>query len=210
MKYAFWLTLIVITTTSGCASNYPCGEPSAGKCLSVTDNYKKSYTDYTNPDDADKPGFFGSSSSGSSSSKYPIQMNFSKYAQIPADGAPLLSQPKMMRVWLTPYTDTDNIYHDQAYEYVLVDKGRWNYANNKLLSIPAIRNVSADQVESFGHGGYGSYGLANQPPKQQADNKLPAGLTGFPAINSLQNQQGPEITTMTTGGGINRTTTITP
>ena len=45
----------------GCSSTYPCGEPSAGKCLSVSDNYKNSYTDYTNPDDVDNPGLFGSS-----------------------------------------------------------------------------------------------------------------------------------------------------
>ena len=191
--------LTLLGLIAGCSTTYPCGEPSAGKCSSTTENYRNSYTNYTNPDDLDKPGFFGSSSG--SSSKDPIKMNFNKYAQIPADGAPLLSQPKMMRVWLTPYTDTDNIYHDQSYEYVIVDRGSWNYSNNKLLSIPMVRNVSADQVESYTHG------WNSQPPKQDSAN---AKVPGFPALDALKNQQAPVVTTMTTGSGVNRTTTITP
>lgn len=186
----------------GCASNYPCGEPSAGKCLSVTDNYKNSYTDYTNPDDLDKAGAFGSSSATST----PVKMNFSKYSQVPADGAPLLSTPKMIRIWLTPYTDSDNIYHDQSYEYVIVDKGHWNYNNNRLLNDNTnLKDVSPAQVSNSKSGGYGSFGMASQPPKQSTPS-----LTGFPAINALQNQQSPVITTTTLGNGIDHTTTVTP
>lgn len=195
---------------SGCATTYPCGEPSSGKCVPVTDNYERSYTDYTNPDDLDNPNMTGSSSS-SKSSKDPVVMNFTKYAQVPADGAPLLSTPKMIRIWLTPYTDSDNIYHDQSYEYVIVDRGRWNYGNNKLLveDNNGLKDVSAAQVSDSKSGGYGSFGMANQPPKATTPAAVP-GLSGFPAINSLQNQQQPIITTTTLDGGIGRTTTITP
>ncbi len=203
--------LMVVATLgliTGCASTYPCGEPTSGKCLSVSDNYQRSYTNYTNPDDLDTPGMFSSSSSSSSPQSDPVKMNFKKYSQIPADGAPLLSTPKIIRIWLTPYTDNDNIYHDQSYEYVIVDRGRWNYSNNRLLSDDGgLKDVSAAQV-SAAKDGYGSFGLATQPPKQATP--ATPGIQGFPALNSLQNQQQPTITTTTVGSGIDRTTTVAP
>lgn len=205
--YLLIATLMLVVY--GCSSTYPCGEPSTGKCLSVTDNYQRSYTNYTNPDDLDDPGFWGSNNSSDSKAK-PVKFNFTKYPQIPVDGAPLLSQPKMIRVWITPYTDNDNIYHDQSYEYVIVDRGSWNYSNNKVLFENNIKDVTPGQVSSAKSGGYGSFGMASQPPKPANPTPITPGLSGFPAINALQNQQAPTITTTTIGSGIDRTSTITP
>ena len=205
-KFKPLIAITLIGLLSSCASSYPCGEPTSGKCLSMSENYKRSYTNYTNPDDLDNPGMFGSS--GGSSKSDPVKMHFSKYSQLPADGAPLLSTPKMIRIWLTPYTDNDNIYHDQSYEYVIVDKGRWNYSNNHLLNDgDGLKDVSAAQVSNT-KVGYGSFGMASQPPKPTTP-AVP-GIPGFPALNSLQNQQQPIITTTAVGSGIDRTTTIVP
>lgn len=202
LKQLTRLTIIpILATLYGCASDYPCGEPGKGKCLSVTDNYKRSYSNYTNPDDLDAEGINWSSSSKASS-----KMNFNKYAQIPHDGAPLLSTPKMVRIWITSFTDGDNIYHDQSYEYVIVDKGHWNYSNNKLLLDNNLKNVYPTQVSASKNGGYGSFGLGSQQSKTAANPVL----KGFPAINSLQNQRAPIITTTTVGSGIDRTAAITP
>jgi len=195
---------ILILALSGCATDYPCGEPSKGSCRSVSANDRLSYTNYTNPDDVDATSMFVGSSNSDSK---PLPVSFKHYKQVPSDGSPLLSSPKMLRVWLTPYTDSDNIYHDQAYEYMIVDKGRWNYSNNKILnSNSGVQDVTPAQVSSAKSGGYGSYGLADQPPK--SSNPTPA--TPFPAINDLQNQQAPIVTSTTVGSGIDRTTTITP
>lgn len=219
MPRKLFLTIaILMLVTYGCSSTYPCGEPSTGKCLSVTDNYKRSYTNYTNPDDLDDPGFWSSSDSSNNNSKAkPVKFNFAKYPQIPSDGAPLLSQPKMIRVWITPYTDADNIYHDQSYEYVIVDRGKWNYSNNKLMLENNIKDVTPAQVSNSKSGGYGSFGMASQPLKPStpttpiiSTTPITPGLSGFPAINALQNQQSPTITSTTIGSGIDRTTTITP
>ena len=201
------LIVVVVGLLGGCASSYPCGEPSAGSCRSVSQNYKNSYTNYTNPDDLDKPGMFGGSSSDSSSSKTePIKMGFTKYPQLPADGAPLLSTPKMIRVWLTPYTDDDNIYHDQSYEYIIVDKGHWNYGNNKAVKISGgLKNVSAGQV-TMAKDGYGSFGIGKQPQKPATDT---TNMPNFPALNALQHNQQPTITEIT-GIGAAHTTTISP
>ena len=203
------IALTVAGLLASCASTYPCGEPTSGKCASVTDNYQRSYTNYTNPDDLDNPGMFGSSGGSSSSSKSePVKMNFQKYSQLPADGAPLLSTPKMIRIWITPYTDNDNIYHDQSYEYVIVDRGRWNFSNNRMLSDDGgLKDVSAAQVSTTKEG-YGSFGLASQPPKSAGP--ATPNIPGFPALNALQNQQQPTVTTTTVGSGVDRTTTITP
>lgn len=201
LKQLAKLTIIpILAALYGCASDYPCGEPGKGKCLSVTDNYKRSYGNYINSDDLDADGIHWGSNA-----KSPINMGFSKYAQIPHDGAPLLSTPKVLRVWLTPFTDNDNIYHDQSYEYIIVDKGHWNYNNNKLLIEHNIKNVYPTQVLTNKSGGHGSFGLGNQ----QSKITVPA-LNGFPAINSLQNQRAPIITTTTVGSGIDHTSTITP
>ncbi len=189
---------ILILALSSCATDYPCGEPGKGSCRSVAANDKLSYSNYTNPDDVGATSSFG----GSSDSK-PLPVSFKHYSQLPSNGSPLLSTPKMLRVWLTPYTDADNIYHDQGYEYMIVDKGRWNYSNNKILnSTGGVQDVTPAQVSSAKSGGYGSYGLAEQPPKASTP------VTPFPAINALQNQQAPMVTTI--GSGIDRTTTITP
>lgn len=199
-------TLVASAVLVGCAMNdYPCGEPNQGTCSSVSQHDKKSYTDYKNPDDlAANASNSGSATGGNSS---PVKMNFKTYTQIPGDGAPLLSAPKMVRVWFTPYTDVDNIYHDQAYEYMIVDRGRWNYSNNRLLEMGDTKNVTMGQVSSTKGGGYGAYGLADQPVKPSTN---PTPVSPFPAINALQNQQSPIITTTTVGSGIDRTTTITP
>lgn len=198
------LVSILVLALAGCATEYPCGEPGTGRCRSVTDNDRASYTNYTNPDDLDASASGGSAKSNTPSA---LPVSFKHYNQIPVDGSPLLAMPKMMRVWLTPYTDSDNIYHDQGYEFMIVDKGRWNYSNNRLLNTETVKDVTPAQVTDVKSSGYGSYGLAPQPPKT-----APAGvpITPFPAINALQNQQAPIITSTTVGSGIDRTTTITP
>lgn len=212
MKFKQILIASVVVVAGCSATNYPCGEPSSGKCLSVTDNYERSYTNYTNPDDLDAGS---SSKASSSSSSKPTQMSFRSYAQTPSDGAPLLSAPKMIRIWLTPYTDNDNIYHDQSYEYVIVNRGSWNFNNNKsLLNDDAgLKNVTASQVSTRSGEGYGGYGVASQPikPSNPSTPANPiANLSQFPAINSLQTGQAPIVTTTSIGSGIDKTTTITP
>lgn len=202
-------TILILATglaLTGCAVNdYPCGEPNQGTCSSVSQHDQKSYTDYTNPDDLAAGAKNNGSGSGGNNST--IKMNLKTYTQVPGDGAPLLSAPKMVRVWFTPYTDADNIYHDQAYEYMIVDRGRWNYSNNRLLEINETKNVTMGQVSTTKGGGYGAYGLADQPVKPSTN---PTPVSPFPAINALQSQQSPIITTTTVGSGIDRTTTITP
>lgn len=210
-KFIISVIGLLTLTLSACSTPYPCGEPGTGQCKSVTQNYQQSYQNYVNPDDLNADGSSGSTtatqredSSTSSNQIVKEYMHFQQYPQIPADGAPLLSQPKMMRVWLSPYTDNDNIYHDQSYEYIIVSRGSWNYNNNKiLLDEDGLQNVTQGQVSNTRQGGYGAFGNLDQPPQVESQSKsnLPA---QFPAINGLQNGQIPMITN-TIGSGVNRT-----
>jgi len=136
-------------------------------------------------------------------------MMFKTYSQVPADNAPLLSQPKMLRVWLTSYTDTDNIYHDQGYEYIIVNHGKWNYSNNALPLDEDAPEVTMGQVSNTRTGGYGAFGNLDTPPpaKPATPSTNP---TQFPAINSLQTGQAPQVMTTTVGSGIDRTTEMVP
>lgn len=211
------ICLILFTLAlSACSTPYPCGEPGSGQCKSVNQNYQQSYTNYVNPDDLDAGASSNSTSatrrvssnSNNNTNKLVNEyMTFQQYPQIPVSGVPLMSQPKMMRVWLSPYTDNDNIYHDQGYEYIIVDKGKWNYSNNKiLLDEDGLENVTQGQVSNVRQGGYGAYGDLNTPPKIESQ---PKSSIQFPAINGLQNMQIPEVTN-TIGSGIDRTTQPIP
>lgn len=44
---------------------------------------------------------------------------------VPSFGEPVRSAQKVRRVWLAPWEDDDEVLHDQAYLYLVVDPGRW-------------------------------------------------------------------------------------
>ena len=190
--------LLVIALVTGCASTYPCGEPDAGKCASVTSNYDKSFNDYTNADDLPQDNsWFGSKDK--SDVKPVKQMKFDKYSQIPANGSPLVSQPTMMRVWLTPYTDNDNIYHEQGYEYMLTDKGHWVYGSNFMKINNNIKNISLIQgTSSKSSNPDGSFGLPMNATSPDKLNNPSSVLNDYPAFNALKNQAVPINKTTTT------------
>jgi len=49
----------------------------------------------------------------------------------PAAGTPLLSQPKVLRLWLAPWVDEDGDLHDQAYLYVMWHRGEWQLGHTE-------------------------------------------------------------------------------
>jgi hypothetical protein len=179
--------ILVILFINGCASTYPCGEPDAGKCSSVTSNYDKSFNDYTNMDDLPQSNSLFSSEDGKSTKK----MKFEKYSQTPSNGSPLVSQPTMMRVWLTAYTDNDNIFHEQSYEYMLTDKGHWIYGNNSMKINTNIKNISLIQGINDKSNQDGSFGLPISAVSSIKSTNPTSMLNDYPAFNALKNQTVP-------------------
>ncbi|MDD5298834.1 MAG: type IV conjugative transfer system lipoprotein TraV [Rhodocyclaceae bacterium] len=57
----------------------------------------------------------------------------------PSSGDPIRSQPKILRVWIAPWEDTDGDLHDQSYVYVVADPGRWMLEHNQKQIIDRYR-----------------------------------------------------------------------
>ena len=49
----------------------------------------------------------------------------------PAADTPLLSPPKVLRLWLAPWVDEDGDLHDQAYLYVMWHRGEWQLGHTE-------------------------------------------------------------------------------
>ncbi|MBK6616132.1 type IV conjugative transfer system lipoprotein TraV [Ottowia sp.] len=50
----------------------------------------------------------------------------------PYSGMPLHTPPRLLRIWMAPYQDTDTDLHDQKYMYVMVHSGRWLLEANQV------------------------------------------------------------------------------
>lgn len=49
----------------------------------------------------------------------------------PAPGTPLLSSPKVLRLWIAPWVDEDGDLHDQSYLYVMWHRGEWQIEHTR-------------------------------------------------------------------------------
>jgi conjugal transfer pilus assembly protein TraV len=49
----------------------------------------------------------------------------------PAAGTPLLTPPRVLRLWLAPWVDEDGDLHDQAYLYVMWHRGAWQLGHTE-------------------------------------------------------------------------------
>jgi conjugal transfer pilus assembly protein TraV len=52
-------------------------------------------------------------------------------ARTPGSGSAIRSDPRILRIWLAPWEDSDGDLHDQAYVYVTVDAGKWLIEHNR-------------------------------------------------------------------------------
>ena len=51
--------------------------------------------------------------------------------EAPTTGAPVLSVPTVLRVWIAPWEDNRNVLHDQTFLYAVADPGHWQVAHSK-------------------------------------------------------------------------------
>jgi conjugal transfer pilus assembly protein TraV len=58
-------------------------------------------------------------------------------------GTPIRSAPRLLRVWFSPWEDSDGDLHDQSYVYLQVDSGRWLIEHNQRRIQDAYRPVRA-------------------------------------------------------------------
>lgn len=51
--------------------------------------------------------------------------------EAPTNGTPVMSEPKVLRVWVAPWEDSHKVLHDQAFLYAIADPGHWQVAHSK-------------------------------------------------------------------------------
>ena len=59
--------------------------------------------------------------------------------QVATAGDPLRVQPKVLRVWIAPWEDTDGDLHDQSYLYVVANPGRWAIEHSQRQIVDRYR-----------------------------------------------------------------------
>ena len=55
----------------------------------------------------------------------PSRVTVTRVATTPEANAPLRSPPRVLRLWIKPWEDSDGDLHTQSYVYVPIDSGRW-------------------------------------------------------------------------------------
>lgn len=154
------VVLIVVPLAGGCTSfsgldakgSFACPLPDGVTCLSVTEVYGESLRNTLpgqqpggrapkQPPDA-KPGPSGGTPSPSGTAYR------TAHPAPPSSGAPIRSAPRILRIWIAPYEDSDGDLRDQSHIYVTVDPGGWEIAHtrrairDRFMSIRAIEPAS--------------------------------------------------------------------
>ena len=65
-------------------------------------------------------------------------------------GAPIRTNPTILRVWIAPWEDTDGDLHDQSYIYLPIDSGRWQIEHNRRRIMDAYRPIKPPAVSNQG------------------------------------------------------------
>jgi hypothetical protein len=104
---------LVITLTmffAGCATQYPCQEPGGISCKPVSEIYALKYTAKNNK-----------------KAKALVETN-AVYAGYPSKikaSDPVRTYNRTVRVWLAPWVDNRDIFHDQSFLYMVIHSGHW-------------------------------------------------------------------------------------
>ena len=65
-----------------------------------------------------------------------------------APGAAVRSNPRVLRVWIAPWEDSDGDLHEEAVMHVVVDSGRWLIEHVRPAARTRIDGVTAPPVTS--------------------------------------------------------------
>ncbi|WP_083411856.1 TraV family lipoprotein [Janthinobacterium sp. 1_2014MBL_MicDiv] len=130
---------VCLTLLAGCGdmtglggkSEYACKAPEGVQCNSVSGNYYNSL-----------PSGGGAATKGVSIKGTPRAAPRSMYTMLKAassassmqgqpafEPAELRSPPRVMRLWIKPWEDSDHDLHDQSFVYLQTDPGRWQIAH---------------------------------------------------------------------------------
>ncbi|PKB13843.1 TraV family lipoprotein [Janthinobacterium sp. 64] len=141
-------------TGLGGKSEYACKAPEGVRCNSVSGNYYNSF-----------PSGSGAAPKGAPIKGTPRAAPRSMYTMVKAasgssmqgqpafEPAALRSPPRVMRLWIKPWEDSDHDLHDQSFVYLQTDPGRWQVAHAQrqirdayaVLTPPASPQAAAQE-----------------------------------------------------------------
>lgn len=145
MRYLPLLSLILTgcTTFSGLDgfSKFACKAPDGMSCTSVSGVYanNQATTPATVTNDQAWDAGTGKSMLPSRQHHYAATKTLHT---MPSSGAPLLSPPRVLRIWIAPWMDQDGDLRDQAYLYVMWDRGDWNIQHSRKQILDKYAPVS--------------------------------------------------------------------
>lgn len=93
----------------------------------------------------------------------------------PSAGDPIRTPPRILRIWIAPWEDSEGDLHDQSYIYVVADPGRWVIEHNQKRIIdryrptfirPSQGNPAQPQQAGSGVVLPGAQGYGPTPPAQ--------------------------------------------
>jgi len=162
----------------GGSSEYGCKAPTGVQCDSISGNYanallhnlpgQRSRLDGSAPPNA--PATAGDASQPSSrksvlpllASTGDVPIPSTKAGGAVAATTPLRSQPRILRLWVKPWEDSDHDLIEQGYVYVQVDSGQWLVDHAQQAIREAYAPVRAP------HSTHASEPLAGLPPAPNA------------------------------------------
>ncbi len=138
--------LILLPALSACAnmagldgkSEFACKAPDGVVCTSVSGVYTNTLAGTLPAQLADHPQGVAPESATEIQQKGPADTPRPYGATppagtAPATGTPLLSPPRVLRLWLAPWVDEDGDLHDQAYLYVMWHRGEWQLGHTEAV-----------------------------------------------------------------------------
>lgn len=135
-----WAVLLIsCAVLSGCASTmsgldgdteFTCKAPEGVSCASLSGVYANAVAN--NLPALRKEGK-GEASAGAPAKADEI------IGRAPSSGDPIRTRPKVLRLWIAPWEDSEGDLHDQSYIYVVADPGRWVIEHNQRRIIDRYR-----------------------------------------------------------------------
>lgn len=139
MKPVLGMAVIIAIGLSGCAgsltglegeSKFACKAPDGVTCSSLSGIYANAVANNLPALRKDRKGDHPS----------PDQSKESAITgRAATTGDPLRVQPKVLRLWIAPWEDTDGDLHDQAYLYVVANPGRWAIEHSQRQIVDRYR-----------------------------------------------------------------------
>lgn len=142
-KISFTLLSLSFLTLAGCTgmnSNFGCDARSGDSCTPVsTVNHNAEAGSY---DGTEGGGEAQSSNSNTETFSYAHQSENAGYnVATPIPGQPVRYGETVQRIWIAPYEDASQNYHEPSYVYTVLNKSHW-------IGAPSQEISSDDSMES--------------------------------------------------------------